>query len=225
MFKQAREIMKKYKQFKTATKYTDNLGPLHMAIWPHIPKAKIQLSNTPLTLDIGSAYALLPLMLSLRGDRVTASDMTRKFTNFDMLKDNKISWIDFNIEKDKTLQSLHNFELVTMTEVLEHLNSNPLPSLKKIYNVLVPGGYIVCSTPAKEIQGTTVYMNNGNKPGLWNDLDSWRDIPEYKGKWVDQHTFHYDQFELVSLFTEAGFEVQDVFVVADFSHLIIGKKV
>jgi 2-polyprenyl-3-methyl-5-hydroxy-6-metoxy-1,4-benzoquinol methylase len=215
MFKQAREIMKKYKQYKTADQYTDNLGALHTAMYPHIPSASI-------VLDIGSAYAVLPLMLSLRGDTVTASDMTRTFTSMPMLKDNNISWLDLNIEKDKSI--LGKYDLITFTEVLEHLNSNPLSTIKKIYESLEIGGYVVCTTPAKEIHGTTVYMNDGAKPGLWNDLESWRDIPEYKGKWKDQHTFHYDQFELVSLFTEAGFEVEDVFVIAEFSHMLIGRK-
>lgn len=218
MFKQAREIMKQYKQYKTADAYTDNLRPLHEAMWPHIPPSKK-------TLDIGSAYAVLPLMLKLRGDDVTASDMTTKFTNLQMLKDHNIEWLDLNIEKDQTRVVDELPDLITLTEVLEHLNSNPLPSIKKIYDALEPGGHVVCSTPAKEIQGTTIYMNDGGKPGLWDKLESWRDIPIYKGKWIDRHHFHYDQFELVSLFYEAGFEVQDVFVIAEFSHLIIGRKV
>lgn len=220
MFKQARAIMNDYRQYKTAFQYTDNLGALHMAMWPHIPASKT-------TLDIGSAYGVLPLMLKLRGDDVTASDMTTKFINQQMLKDNDIHWLNLNIEKDTLIvfDTPTKFNLVTLTEVLEHLNSNPLSTVKKIHNALGPGGHVVCTTPAKEIHGTTIYMNDGGKPGLWNDLESWRDIPEYEGKWKDAHNFHYDQFELVSLFTEAGFEVQDVFVIAEFSHLLIGKKV
>lgn len=219
MFKEARKILGNYKQFKTALQYTDGLGGIHQGLWPHLPKSTR-------TLDIGSAYGILPLMLKLRGDDVTASDMTRKFTNMKMMEDQGIKWLDYDIEKDGAIPHpvRLKYDLITFTEVLEHWNSNPLPSLKKIYNALNNGGYVVCSTPAKEIHGTTQYLNNENKPGLWNDLESWRDIPEYKGKWRDQHTFHYDQFELVSLFTEAGFEVQDVIVIADFSHLIIGKK-
>lgn len=215
MFNKARKIMGEYKQHPSALQYTDNLAGIHIEMFPHIPKSKK-------TLDIGSAYAVLPLMLALRGDQVTASDMTHKFTSMPMLKDYNIDFMDLNIEKDKGIKGKYN--LITLTEVLEHLNSNPLSTLKKIYEALEPGGYVVCSTPAKELHGTTVYLNDGNKPGLWNDLDSWRDIPEYKGKWKDQHTFHYDQFELVSLFTEAGFEIEDTFVVANFSHLIIARK-
>lgn len=216
MFKEARKILGEYKQYKTALQYTDNLSGIHIEMWPHMPPSKK-------TLDIGSAYAILPLMLKLRGDDVTASDMTTKFTNMQMLKDNNVKWADINIEKDAKLPGKWN--LVTLTEVLEHLNANPLTTLKKIYDALEPGGHVVCSTPAKELHGTTVYLNDGNKPGLYNDLESWRDIPmEYKGKWKDQHTFHYDQFELVSLFTEAGFIVEDVFIIANFSHLIIGRK-
>lgn len=215
MFAKARAIMKKYKQYKTADQYTDNLSGLHVEMWPHMPKAKT-------TLDIGSAYGVLPLMLSLRGDKVTGSDMTTKFTNLEMLRDHKINWLEINLERDQDIQG--KYDLITLTEVLEHLNSNPLPSIKKIFDALNPGGHVVCSTPSKEIHGTTQYLNDGGNKGLWNDLESWRDIPEYKGKWKDQHTFHYDQFELVSLFSEAGFEIENVTVIANFSHLIIGRK-
>jgi 2-polyprenyl-3-methyl-5-hydroxy-6-metoxy-1,4-benzoquinol methylase len=215
MFKEARKIMKEYPQHKSADQYTDNLGALHQAMWPFIPKSKK-------TLDIGSAYAVLPLMLSLRGDTVTASDMTTIFTNLKMLHDHGIKWKNINLEKDKKLPS--GYDLITLTEVLEHLNSNPLPTIKKIYQALNPGGYVVCSTPSKEIFGDTTHLNDKGKAGLWNDCNSWHDIPEYHGKWKDQHTYHYDQFELVSLFTEAGFVIQDIRTIASFSHLIIGKK-
>ena len=224
MIKEAIDIFKSYKQIKGAEQYVQGLRPLYEEIYKVLPK-----SNR--TVDVGCAYGIMSLACKLRGDRVDALDMTDKFTNLKMFYDNGISFRKYDIEKTPDEHgSGSNFpysgDLIILTEVLEHFNSNPLPSIKKIYACLNRGGHVVCSTPAKELWGTTENMNAGmgKKKGLWNDLDSWRDIPEYKGKWKDQHTFHYDQFELVSLFTEAGFEVEDVKIISQFSHLLVGRK-
>lgn len=218
MIKKAVEIFKQYKQIKNADNYVQGLSPLYEEIYKDLPESKN-------TYDLGCAYGILSLACKLRGDKVTAMDMTAKFTNLKMLEDNGIPFVKFNIEKDKAVP-LENGkpELIILTEVLEHLNSNPLPSIKKMYDALQEGGHLVISTPAREIWGKTTFMNDGGKAGLWNDVDSWRDIPEYKGKWMDQHTFHYTQIDLIDLLTEAGFEVQDIKIIADFSHLIIARK-
>lgn len=218
MIKQALKIFNSYRQIKGADNYVQGLTPLYEEIYKNLPESK-------LTWDVGTAYGIMALACKLRGDAVVATDMTDKFTNLQMFKDQGIDFLEWDIEKEPAAIEIAN--LVIFTEVLEHLNSNPLPMIKTLYNLTNPGGHIVCSTPAKELWGSPAAMNKqmGKKsPGLWNELDSWRDIPEYKGKWKDEHTFHYDQFELVSLFTEAGFEVEDIKIIADFSHLIIAKK-
>lgn len=219
MIKEAYEIFKKYKQIKGAEQYAKGLRPLYEEIWSVLPESKK-------TFDVGAAYGIMSLACKERGDKVVALDMTAKYTNLQMLKEHGIDFLKWNIEKDPLPTEAGKADLVIFTEVLEHLNSNPLKTIKKLYNALRPGGYIVCSTPAKELWGPTAGMNAqmGKKPGLWNDLNSWREIPEYTGKWRDEHTFHYDQFELISLFDEAGFEVEDVKIISDFSHLIVGKK-
>jgi SAM-dependent methyltransferase len=215
-YKEARRIFDGYTQHKAATQYTDNLAGIWIELEEFLPKAKT-------ALDVGSAYSILPLIMAEKGTKVTASDMTREFINQKMLKDSDIKWLDLNLEKDAKIPG--KYDLITMTEVIEHLNENPLPTIKKIYKALNPNGYFVCTTAAKELHGATTQINEDGKPGLYNDLDSWRDIPEkYTGKWKDQHTFHYDQFELISLITEAGFEVETCQIIANFSHLVIGRK-
>ncbi|MBA2706134.1 MAG: class I SAM-dependent methyltransferase [Blastocatellia bacterium] len=219
MIKQAVKIFKDYKQVKGADNYVKGLTPLYEEIYKHLPQAK-------LTYDIGCAYGIMSLACKLRGDDVVAMDMTAKYTNLEMFEKEGIKFEKWNIEK-QAMPVTQKADLVIFTEILEHLNSNPLPTVKKLYNALDTGGYVVCSTPAKELWGETAGMNaqmGGKPPGLWNDLDSWRDIPEYKGKWIDGHMYHFDQFDLVSLFSEAGFKVEDVKIISDFSHLLIGKK-
>lgn len=215
MIKEAVKIFKEYKQIKDADNYVKGLTPLYEEIFKALPEAKK-------TIDLGGAYGIMALACKLRGDDVTLMDMTAKFTNLEMLKKQGIGFVKHDLEKDKDIGQ--KADLVIFTEVLEHLNSNPLPTIQKIYRALNPGGYLICSTPAKELWDKTTSMNNKGVAGLWNDLNSWRDIPEYKGKWKDQHTYHYDQFELVSLTAEAGFEVEDVYEIAGFSNLVIARK-
>ena len=207
------EQSKKYKQHPAFTHYVEGFKPYYEDVFKLLPESKT-------SLDVGCAYGILAMMLAKRGDTTFASDMTSKYTSLPMLKDNGIEFIKNNIEK-KSLPI--KVDLITFTETIEHLNSNPLKSIKRLYDALNDNGHIFCATVAKEKHGETVSMNHGEK-GLWNDLKSWKDIPEYKGVWKDEHTYHYNQYDLVTLFSEAGFEIEDIGMLNDFSHYIIGKK-
>jgi 2-polyprenyl-3-methyl-5-hydroxy-6-metoxy-1,4-benzoquinol methylase len=206
-------IFKKYKQHKAYETYYKNFKDYYEAVYKLLPKSKK-------TLDIGCAYGTLAVMMKLRGDDVVASDMNNTFINTKMLADEGIGWQKINIEKSDIKDK---YDLITLTETIEHLNGNPLKPLQRIFNALTDGGHLFVSTVMKEVHGDTTKMNSGEK-GLWNDLLSWRDIPEYKGKWKDQHTFHYDQYNLVTLMVEAGFKVKEVGNINNFSHYLICQK-
>lgn len=207
------KITKKYKQHPQFEHYVEGFKQYYQDVFNLLPKSKK-------TLDIGCAYGILALMLKNRGDDMVASDMTDKYTSGLMLKDQGIKFEFMNIEKGKLNKK---FDLITMTETIEHLNSNPLPAMKRVYEMLNGGGHVFVSTVMKERHGETTSMNTGQK-GLWNDLKSWKDIPEYKGKWKDEHTYHYTQFDLVTLLSEAGFEIASIGNIGNFSHWIVGTK-
>ena len=57
-----------------------------------------------------------------------------------------------------------SFEIVNFTEILEHLNFNPLPVLKEIYRVLVPGGMVMISTPNMARLGARLRALAGRNP-------------------------------------------------------------
>lgn len=207
------KISDKYKQHKNFKNYYDNFKDYYVEVYKLLPKSKT-------TLDIGCAYGILALMMKQRGDGTTASDMNTTYINLKMLKKEGIEWEKINIEKQDIKGK---YDLITMTETIEHLNSNPLKPLQRIYEALNDGGHLFISTVMKETHGQTTSMNSGEK-GLWNDLLSWRDIPDYKGEWKDQHTFHWDQYNLVTLLVEAGFEIEKIGNINNFSHYVIGKK-
>ncbi len=207
------EICKKYEQHKAFNNYATDFRPYYEEVMKLLPKSKK-------TLDLGCAYGILSLLLKIRGDEVSASDMADTYTNLKMLSDNNIKFIKNNIEKEDLPGK---YDLITCIETIEHLNSNPLPAVKRMYDALNTGGYLFLATVMREVHGETTSMNNGQK-GLWNDLKYWKDIPAYKGKWRDEHTFHYDQWNLITLVSEAGFMVYDIGNILNFSHYLICKK-
>jgi 2-polyprenyl-3-methyl-5-hydroxy-6-metoxy-1,4-benzoquinol methylase len=204
---------KTYKQHPAFDNYVGGFKTYYEDVFKLLPKSKK-------TLDVGCAYGILAMMLKERGDDITASDMTDKYTSLKMFKDAGIKFQINNIEKEDLKGK---FDLITLTETVEHFNSNPLKPLTRLYNALNDGGRLFVSTVMKERHGETTSMNVGKK-GLWNDLKSWKDIPEYKGKWKDEHTYHYSQFDLVTLMSEVGFEIEKLGNIGNYSHYIIGRK-
>ncbi|HEY4512259.1 MAG TPA: class I SAM-dependent methyltransferase [Candidatus Paceibacterota bacterium] len=88
------------------------------------------------------------------------------------------------------------FDIVYLSHVIEHLN-DPKAALKKIFNILKPGGKIIIITPnfdsiAEKVFGT-----------YWFGLDTPR------------HLFLFTPKILSRLLTEVGFKVRDVSCVSD----------
>lgn len=93
------------------------------------------------------------------------------------------------------------FDVVMMTEVLEHLNFDPVPTLKKIYAVLADGGSFFLSTPDSD--------SWGRNHKYYENL---RDIPplDVNAKWIDDHIWHYNREELVNVMEAAGFTIKRI---------------
>jgi SAM-dependent methyltransferase len=90
------------------------------------------------------------------------------------------------------------FDLIIMTEVLEHFNFQPVPTLRKIHDALAPGGLFLLSTPNQEKWGkTTKYYQR------------LQDLPQVdrSRKIVDDHIWQYDERELRNVLDDAGFAI------------------
>ncbi len=146
-------------------------------------------------LDVGTAYGTLAYILTKAGMNVTATDIMPELHSRKMFKESGLKFIKHNIETDK-LEG--EYDVIVLTDVLEHLCYNPLPVLKKLSKVCKKG--IVITTPAKEVD----YVCEGK----WCDEITWRQIPEYE-KYVfeDGHHHTYYLWELQELLKEAGFEI------------------
>lgn len=110
------------------------------------------------------------------------------------------------------------YDLIIMTEVIEHFALNPINTMKKIKNMLKPDGKMILTTPN------------------WGHLhiyETWREMPDAKD--VDDerymklcqcgHSYQYSKGELSEIFDLAGFQVDQYAVtVSDHQSFVLSIK-
>jgi SAM-dependent methyltransferase len=91
------------------------------------------------------------------------------------------------------------FDVIVMTEVLEHFNFQPVPTLRKIGNALAPGGILFLSTPDSKEWGVDIkyYKRLSDLP-----------IPTSGKQIVDDHIWQYSLDELRHVVQQAGFSIE-----------------
>lgn len=167
-------------------------------------------------LDIGPGYGtLLAFSKSLTGSKFAAgldrlplmSPEVRAYFSLDWLKgdaERGVIGAQCVIEGRDVAEQLYSFwDVVIMTEVLEHFNFHPLPTLKRIRLAVKKTGRIYLSTP------------DSASWGRCNHYTSLDEIPEYNPAihsyntpmWEDGHVWQYNEAELLPLLTAAGFSV------------------
>jgi 2-polyprenyl-3-methyl-5-hydroxy-6-metoxy-1,4-benzoquinol methylase len=151
-------------------------------------------------LDIGCGYGtLLAYSTIIYGARGICVDM-QNWLYDDVRNKYRLSHINKNIEIDGMPEG--TFKVIIMTEVLEHLNYNPIPTLKIIHEALAEDGCLFLSTPdANKGWGRT-----------YKHYKSLSEIPNYKvgTPWIDDHIWQYNFDELKAVLEEAGFKLKRV---------------
>lgn len=92
------------------------------------------------------------------------------------------------------------FDLMVMTEVLEHFNFRPIPTLSKIRASLADGGVVFLSTPDAE-------SSWGRITKYYPSLDSLPAL-DTTATWIDGHIWQYSQSELERVLAQAGFGIR-----------------
>lgn len=168
-------------------------------------------TDTPQVLhDIGCAYGSMSLGAYALGYQVYATDILDTWVNRMGLADRGIYFTQNNIEKKPLVgQTLHDgtvvpkADVVLFTEVLEHLNDNPVKALSNIREGMKPGGLLILSTPRREC--------GKHAPGLYQgphiNCNTWEEIPNNSREWVDAHTYIYTESELRHLLTVCNFGI------------------
>jgi SAM-dependent methyltransferase len=175
-----------------------------------IERNYIQQKPASAILDIGCGYGTL---LSFAADIYGASGACMDVVPYlqpKIMQKHGLSFYKGNIEKDP-LPSVTLYDIIIMTEVLEHLNFQPLPTLKKIHESLRDGGTFFLSTPDAD--------------GGWGRTNKYysalSDIPAVNpaAPWIDGHIWQYNRKELEELLYNAGFEILRI----DHSNGLQGK--
>lgn len=159
-------------------------------------------------LDAGCAYGTFAMYLADQGHTVHTIDAMPELHSENSFKKRRISFEKVNLETDLITEG--DFDLVFFTEVIEHLNYNPVPVVQKLYDALKPGGELVCTTPMKELQGI-FHPNNGR----YANYVHYRDIPlPWNGyEFIDDHHYFYTRNELAQLLHEVGFEIVEIYPI------------
>jgi 2-polyprenyl-3-methyl-5-hydroxy-6-metoxy-1,4-benzoquinol methylase len=148
-------------------------------------------------LDIGCGYGtLLSVTTTIYGAHGYCMDVT-PYLMPPVAARRSLQFSKGNIELDPIPWG-GGFDVIIMTEVLEHFNFQPVPTLRKIRDALAPEGLFFLSTPdAKEWGRTQKYYKR------------LQDIPmPSRGKAiVDDHVWQYSEQELRQVLKDAGFSV------------------
>lgn len=170
-------------------------------------------------LDVGTAYGTLAGYFAERGWKVTAVDALPELSSPVWWGAHEIDFHEVNVET-QPLPGQH--DLVLFTEVIEHLNYNPVPVIERLFEATKPGGTVICTTPMKELQG--IYHPNN---GRYANYLHYRDIPHpWNGyQFIDDHHYFYLKGELAQLFHEVGFQVVDCYPIRHgTTHMLIARR-
>jgi SAM-dependent methyltransferase len=162
-------------------------------------------------LDLGCGYGtLLAFSANIYGAEGTCMDVIPYLQPVIMKKYNLL-FIKSDIEKNPIPFEEKQFDVIIMTEVLEHLNFNPVPTLKKICKSLKNGGAFFMSTPDAD-------GGWGRTTKYYSSVDEIPSVNQ-KAKWIDDHIWHYNSKELESVLYKAGFKIYRI----DHSEGLQGK--
>jgi SAM-dependent methyltransferase len=169
--------------------------------WLHIPEWMYEdwkEQKVERMLDIGCGYGTLALYCKKLFDcKIFCTDFVDTYLSKSLVRKYKFRFETNNIELDDFPWNTE-FDIIILTEVLEHFNFHPLPTLKKIRSLLSENGKLYLSTPDASQWGRIKQH--------YSRLDE-MPIPKRGLPIVDAHVYHYDKNELIRLFDDALLKV------------------
>lgn len=188
----------------TCRYYSEKYRGEELSYWKHIPKWLIEGSEgrrIGSCLDIGCAYGTLALYCKrLFLCDVYCVDVTEQYINKEVVNRRGLHFAKINVELEPLPWDL-KFDLILFTEVLEHLNFHPLPTLTKIRDLLSPDGRMYLTTPNAAEWGrvTKYYAKIDDMP-----------LPTPDRQFIDDHVYIYSLEELGRIIDDAGLRVEKI---------------
>lgn len=161
-------------------------------------------------LDIGCGYGTMLLFckrlfnchtlgtcLDTEGDYLNTKQL------LDLFESNEIHVKTHDIEIDRGNDLGGLFDIILFTEVMEHLNFNPVYTLRKLGELLSPDGKLYISTP-----------DSSSRWGKITDFyKTWEEMPEPSADisriTADglNHIYHYSEQEIRNIIEESGLQI------------------
>ncbi len=195
--------------YGSSSYYTTAYAKEEQGYWGKIPEwiqsiRGGQFDTTPVV-DIGPGYGTLLGFCSYLGYKNLLGLDRRFYINHEVMAEYNIRMTSFDVERDQSLSQIGAPGLVIMTEVLEHFNFHPLPTLRRIRRQMAACSALVLSTPDAESWGRIPGYNQlSDIPPFDPKTQSWDNPP-----WKDQHVWQYTWNELDVVLNKAGFDVLD----------------
>ena len=200
-----KEILKEYSKENNSKSPGEYLK--YSLGWHYILAPKLlELPEVKEVLDVGALFGTMSIFLAKKGKQVTAVDgYVDKIPDKLKLKYN-LNFIFTNLESEIYPPFPENkFDLVLMSEILEHLNYNPVSALLLIRKTLKPGGYLVITTPDDRDypavpKGPLARFCHHLKIPIWRKGGKRQSFP---------HTKQYRYQEFLELLGNCGFSTQE----------------
>lgn len=182
--------------------YLNRYRGQEISFWMNVPKWIYESSTRTRVvrcLDIGCAYGTLALFCKRLFDcEVFCLDKVTGEGILALTRKNGMSFAKSDVELDPFPWNLE-FDLIIFTEVIEHLNFNPVPTLRRIRDHLAHDGRLYLSTPDAAHWGR-----------VKGSCLSWKDIP-YPDRGLPLkggHIYQYGKDELCRVTDDAGLDVE-----------------
>ena len=182
--------------------YDRSYRPAELNYWKQIPgwmEADAKQRKVARILDIGCGYGtLLALATQIYNAEGYCFDVADLYLRPAVREKYRLHFAQANVELDP-IPFAGQFDVIIMTEVLEHFNFQPVPALQKIRAALAPEGRFFLSTPDQS--------EWREKRRYYQRL---RDLPppSRNAKIVDDHIWVYNKTELETVVKAAGFIIE-----------------
>ena len=170
-------------------------------IFKHKERSQIKI------LELGSYLGFVSITLSRLGYKMTAGDLDIFMRNKNLQHKFETNNIDFKSIDLKNPIPFPDalFDCVVMCETLEHLNFNPIPVLREINRILIPGGYLYLALPNLSSLENRIKLLTGKS--IHNSIDDFfAQLNPNCNFSVGLHWREYTKDELVYLLSKTGFE-------------------
>jgi len=160
-------------------------------------------------LEVGSFLGIVSIVLSKLGFDMSATDIPEFMDNVKLQKkllEHNISFRAVNLKHYSLPYDDNTFDIVVISEVLEHLNFNPLPVIQELNRIIKKGGLLYLTVPniARFDRRKKILLG---KSILTPIKDYYFQLDPKKDMIVGLHWREYDMSEVKDMLEGMGFQV------------------